>query len=210
MQLDWRVRLGVALLGAVALAGAAWGDLGSDTVGMVLGIVGGLLGGVGLAGGGTSARQAPRPPSDDAVTPIETPLPRPRGGDGPLALLLALALGASLTACGAAPCQTERGIVSALDAGAQAAEAAIPDDAGDDVDLALQLTRGAVLLGQAAVDGCDLARDGAGWQAWVGLALEAAGGLAAMFGGAGPERLPAEPPPALAGAVLLLEAEAGQ
>ena len=115
-----------------------------------------------------------------------------------------------MTGCGAGPCETAAGVVSALDVGAEAADDLIGEDAGESADLAMLLTHGAVELGRAAVDACTLARDSAGWQAWVGLALEAAGGLAAMFGSAGPEDMAAEPPPELRAAIVLLEAEAGQ
>lgn len=55
MEFDWRIRLGLVIGGVVivgvALAGAAWGALDSDLVQQALALIGGLLGGLGIAGG---------------------------------------------------------------------------------------------------------------------------------------------------------------
>lgn len=126
--------------------------------------------------------------------------PVARGGGGAVLLMLAL----SSQAC--APCVAEQAVVSALDVGLTAADEAVGDDGGDDWDQALSIARGTSLLGAAAVEACELARDGAGWQAWVGLALEAAVGVAAHFGGAG-DPAPSTPPAELTAAISALTAE---
>lgn len=55
MQFNWKVRLGMVIGGAVivavALAGAAWGALDPGIVRDALTLIGGLLGGLGIAGG---------------------------------------------------------------------------------------------------------------------------------------------------------------
>ncbi len=194
------VLLGIGLLIVALLSGA------TIDVSAILGGVGTLLGSAAiLLGLRRPTRVAPPPVHhQDAVTPIETP--RPRSSSGLLGFAF-VALALSVTACPGAACQTEQTIVSALSAGVNVASEAIGDAPDEDVALALRLSQGAVLLGQAAVFGCGLVRDGEGWQAWVGLALEAAVGVVSFFGGAGPEDLPADPPIELTAAIELLEAE---
>ena len=124
-------------------------------------------------------------------------------------ILLTLWILTVLTGCGAAPCATERSVVSALDLGVSVADHQLADSGASGWEEASRYSHGAVELGRAAVDGCELLRDGAGWEAWVTMALEAAGSLAAIFGGADPdaEAAPAEPPTELSEAIRLLEAE---
>lgn len=184
MILDWRVRLGLVITGGVlvglALAGAAWGRLDLGAAMQALTGFGALLAGVGLA-----------------------------GGKGPGVLLFALAL--STAACGGiqrpGACATERVIVDALGAGLGAADAMVGDRGGENYDIARTATLGAHQLGDVAVDACELLRDGAGWQAWVALALEAAGSLAAAIDGHGPEQIEGPVPEELRRAITLLEAE---
>ena len=124
-------------------------------------------------------------------------------------MLLTLWILSTLTGCGAAPCTTERSVVSALDIGVAVADRQLADSGASGWEDASRYSHGAVELGRAAVDGCEILRDGAGWQAWVTMALEAAESLAAIFGGADSdaEAAPAEPPPELSEAIRLLEAE---
>lgn len=129
------------------------------------------------------------------------------GGRGAAAVVLVAAIGAS--GCGAA-CQTERTVVDALGAGITAADGVVGDQGGEEYDLARTITLGAHQLGDAAVDACELVRDGAGWQAWVSLALEAAMSLAATIDGAGPADVAGPVPTELATAIELLEIEARQ
>ena len=183
MQIDWRVRLGLGIIGgsliALAIAASAWGDLDQSIVASVLTVAGGLLAGVAAAGG-------PSPP----VVPL---------------LLLAALAGSGATGCGA--CVAERGVVSAVEAGLTAADSTVGDEGGEEWTRALDVARGAADLGAAAVDGCELARDGAGWAAWVGLALEVVVDLVERFGGAAEGELPATAPPSLLAAREALAAE---
>lgn len=129
-------------------------------------------------------------------------------------LLVALA-GVSAQGCGVSPaCQVERTIVSALDAGVEASAEAVGPDGGEEWHAALAISRGATELGRAAVGACELARNEAGWQSWVGLGLEIALGLVGIIAGHG-DNLGAdgsvenqvEVPPELAQAIELLEGE---
>jgi len=184
MQIDWRVRLGLGIIGgsliALAIAASAWGDLDQSIVASVLTVAGGLLAGVAAAGG----------PSPPVV---------------PLVLLAAALAGAGGSGCGA--CVAERGVVSAVEAGLTAADSEVGDEGGEEWARALSVARGAADLGAAAVDGCELARDGAGWAAWVGLALEVVVDLVERFGGAAEGELPATAPPSLLAAREALAAE---
>lgn len=129
---------------------------------------------------------------------------RDRGDQlGALALLIMFAV---LPGCGAT-CQAERDVVSALDAGVSAAEEQLRDSDADGWEDMARYSRGAVLLGDAVVSSCDFLRDDSGWEQWIMMALESATGLAAIFGGAGPEDAPPMPPPELSEAIRLLEAE---
>lgn len=115
-----------------------------------------------------------------------------------------------MSGCGAGPCHVERSVVNALDAGVSVADAQLRDSGASGWEDASRYSRAAVELGRAAVQSCALLRDSAGWQSWVMLALEAAGSLAAFFGGAddaGAEAAPAVPPSELLHAIQLLEAE---
>jgi hypothetical protein len=127
------------------------------------------------------------------------------GGSAPLAgaVLLALMVPA-LAGCGA-PCTTERAIVSAVDVGIASADTALGDDIDEETQQALYIAGGVASLGNAAVEACELLRDGGGWQQWVGLAFEAATGLLAHFTGA-PDGDAPDAPPELVEAVGLLEA----
>ena len=121
--------------------------------------------------------------------------------------VLLMMMGIAATGCGAA-CQTERTVVDALGAGIVAADVVVGDQGGEDYDTASMIAIGAHELGKAAVDACELLRDGEGWQSWVALALEAARGVAAMIDGAGPADVREPVPQELAHAIELLEAEA--
>lgn len=191
MQLSKVTRI-VLIISAVVLvlglaAMAVWSGSELDLV-EVLGAVGpliaGVLAGLGIAGGRGSA----------AV------------------MLLAVALGTSACAGAQRPdaCETERVIVDSLGAGLHAADMVVGDRGGEHYGRARVATLGALELGDAAVDACELLRDGAGWQAWVALALEAAGSLAAAIDGAGPADTAEPVPPELERAIELLEAEARQ
>lgn len=189
MQLDLGFRLALVVGGviviAVALAGAAWGALDNGLVQQVVTIAGGLLAGLGLAGG-------------------------PSKGAGAAGLLLAFALVAG--GCNgqhptAADCTVEGRVVEGLGQGIDAAARIAGDRGGERFDEAIRYARGAQLLGQFAVGACRNLRDGAGWQVWVGTALEAAGAVASFFGAAGPEDLPDAPPPALTSAITQLQAQ---
>ena len=123
------------------------------------------------------------------------------------ALVLSL-LFVGLASSGCGRCVTERAVVDALGAGVGAAGVALANESDDeDIALALATSRGAVLLGDAAVDGCEHLRDGGqadGWQTWVGLGLEAAMGLVQIFTGAS-GGVVEDVPPELTRAVELLE-----
>ena len=182
MQLDWRIRLALVVVGGAiaiaAIAGASWGGLDEDAVTAALAVVGSLLAGLGIAGG-------------------------PSASAGASTVLLLVALAGS--AC--APCVAEQAVVSALDVGLSAADEAVGDASTEEYRDAMSYANGAVLLGRAAVEACELARDGAGWQAWVGLALEAAMGVASHFGGAADGDIPSEPPDGLTSAIAMLRSE---
>jgi len=184
MVLDWRLRLalivGGVVLVCVTLAGAAWGDLDLETAMQSLTALGALLAGVGIAGG--------------------------KGGAAAALVIVAVS---GLGGCGAA-CQTERTVVDALGAGITAADGVVGEQGGEEYDLARTITLGAHQLGEAAVDACELLRDGVGWQAWVSLALEATMSLAATIDGAGPADIAGPVPLELTTAIELLEIEARQ
>jgi hypothetical protein len=184
----WTLRIIALVFGAIAVsavvAQAVRGEP-IDATAIVLAIVTAISGF--LAG---AAAQRPPSPSGGA------------GGGVGVVLLLA-ALGSQ--AC--APCLAESAVVSALDAGVTAADDAVGDAGGEDFDTAIDISRGAVALGRAAVEGCGLLRDGAGWEQWVGLALETAVGLAAHFGAAAEGDIPATPPEELTAAITALRAE---
>jgi len=114
-------------------------------------------------------------------------------------LLPCVVLVVVLTGCGAAPqCTTERAIAAAYVAGIVAADESLGDDVDEETQEALRIAGGVADLGTAAVDACEVLRDGEGWQRWVGLALEASASVLARF--------PGDVPPELRTAVLLLEA----
>lgn len=182
MVLDWRIRLALVVGGVVLVGLAIAGDAWGD---LDLEVAMSALTALGalLAGVGIAG-----------------------GRGGAAAVVLVAALGAS--GCGAA-CQTERTVVDALGAGITAADGVVGDQGGEEYDLARTITLGAHQLGVAAVDACELVRDGAGWQAWVSLALEAAMSLAATIDGAGPD-ISGPVPLELATAIELLEIESRQ
>jgi hypothetical protein len=190
VQIDWRVRLGLGLGGigliAMAIAACAWGDLDHSALASVLTVAGGLLAGV-AAAGGPSPPAGPTPPT---ILPL---------------LLVAALAGAGGSGCGA--CVAERGVVSAVEAGLTAADSTVGDEGGEEWARALSVARGAADLGAAAVDGCELQRDGAGWAAWVQLALEVVVDLVERFGGAAEGEMPATAPPDLLAAREALAAE---
>jgi len=179
MILDLRIRLALVIGGVIiAVVALAGSSWGSLALDYerVLTVLGALLAGLGVAGG----------PSKGAA----------------VVLLMASAL--TTGGCGAR-CVTERNVVNALGAGIAASSAVVPENAAS-VREALGHASAVTGLGRAAVDACELLRDGAGWQAWVELALEAAVGLAAHFGGAA-DSLPSEPPDELGVAIRALELE---
>lgn len=191
MQLDWRIRLALVIGGvvvvAVALAGAAWGSLDGPLVHEALTVVGGILAGLGLAGG-------------------------PSRGAG--AALLILALSAPLAACAswqepgpAGACETETAVVDGLEAARGAVAPLIPADVIVDLDHSLE-------AGRALVATCEAARDRAAWQGWVGPALSLAQSIAGIIShhaGSKSKGVASAPSvPSLDRAILLLEAEACQ
>ena len=186
MKLSVPLRMTLTICGTVmAVAAMTFAYLGGTDipvgtiVAAVVALLGSLAAGLGIAGG-----------------------PSPRGGIG--AGLLALVFFA-----GCAPCVAEQAIVSAVDVGLDAAESSVGDAGGEDWERSLGIARGASLLGIAAVDACELVRDSAGWQAWVGLALETAGAVAAHFGAADDPGRPQDPPDELVSALSMLEGESG-
>ena len=80
------------------------------------------------------------------------------------------------------------------------------DDVDEETQEALNIAGGVASLGAAAVNACELLREGGGWQQWVGLALEAVRGVGALFTGAADETAPAPAPGELERAIELLEA----
>lgn len=104
-------------------------------------------------------------------------------------------------------CETENLVVASLAAGLDAAESVVGDRGGEEWETTFTAARGTLLLGTEAIRACELARDGAGWQQWVGLALEAALSVAAFINGAGPADVVGTVPPELERAIDLLELE---
>ena len=121
----------------------------------------------------------------------------------PVALLALLVVGSS--AC--APCVAEQAVVSAFDVGISAAGETVGDDGGEEWNQALGIAELALIAGRAGVGACEMVRDGADWQEWVGEALEAAMAVAAHFGGAGPGDVPETPPSELTEAITALQGE---
>ena len=132
-----------------------------------------------------------------------------RGGGSAAALLLAVTLSAGCA--GYTPpdnaCETEGTIVGMLDAGLTAADGVVGDAGGEEWDTIRLAARGAAQLGAQAIRACELARDDAGWQQWVGLALETAAAVAAFIDGAGPEDIEGDSPPELHRAIEMLQME---
>lgn len=112
-----------------------------------------------------------------------------------------------ISGCGAA-CQTERAVVDALGVGMTAADVAVGDDASPEYERASMIAHGAQQLGSAAVDACELLRDGAGWKVWVESALESAFWVAGLIDGATPEDIDGPVPIELLRAIAMLEYEA--
>jgi hypothetical protein len=106
-------------------------------------------------------------------------------------------------------CRTEAAIVSALAVGITAAENQLDMD-DPEVARAVNGARGANAGGAALVSVCEGLRDGAGWQHYLTAVLEAGLSVAAFFGGAGPEDVPAEPPLELTHGLRLVEEELEQ
>lgn len=96
-------------------------------------------------------------------------------------------------------CPVLQQTASAVTAGVDAADRLLPPDADDD----LAISHGVAELGEAAADQCV---DGAGWQQWVRLALEATGGLVQLFTGAADDEAP-DPPQELLDAQRLLQSQ---
>jgi hypothetical protein len=119
------------------------------------------------------------------------------------ALVIAAAL---LMGCGAA-CQTERSIVDATELGIAATDAMVGDRGGEDYERVSLIAHGAHQLGSAAVDACELARDGAGWQVWVEFTLESLTWMYRFIIGAGPADIGDPPPIELLRAMAMLEHE---
>ena len=135
------------------------------------------------------------------------------GGSAPMIGGGILAI-AAIIMPGCAPCLAERAVVSALDVAVDASEDAVGDQGSDGWDIALDVARLSVIAGEAGVEACELVRDGAEWQAFVRLALERFGALAAYFGASrldGASLVPStptrEPPAELIEAVEALQAE---
>ncbi len=212
----WERILGSILVALVALTRYVTKDRFSQQAGAWISAVSALLGGIGAALlAGTEWWHAlligivVLPSSKGFWDRIRDLLP-PRGAGIPAgAMVLAFAIGGSVLLSGCGRCVVERGVVDALDAGIAAAETSIGDDVDEDSQLALRAARGATIVGDSAVDGCERLRDGGelGWQTWVGLALEATTGLVEVITGAG-DSTTTEVPPELAHAVEVLEAEA--
>jgi hypothetical protein len=213
----WERILGSILVALVALTRYVTRDRFSELVGEWISAVSALLGGIGAALlAGTQWWHAVLiglvvlPSSKGFWDRIRDLLPRRECGLPPDSLVLALAVGgAALLSAGCGRCVLERGIVDALGAGITAAETSIGDDVDEDARLALRTARGVTIVGDSAVDACELLRDGEelGWQTWVGLALEATTGLVEVITGASDPRADAVPPE-LAHAVEVLETEA--
>lgn len=108
----------------------------------------------------------------------------------------------AFTLLGCGTCALERGIHSVVDAGVEAAEREVPEEGRDEMEIA----RGITDVAGAAVQACELLRDGAGWQQLVTLMLEATTGAIAQFTGAADEEA-GDPPPELLEAHAALEAE---
>jgi len=104
------------------------------------------------------------------------------------------------------PCDIQNNIVSALGVGVASVEV-LPGTDSEEWNDALKYANGVVQLGHAAIRGCELMRNGAGWQQWIALALETTMSIMARFGAAGPADLPPTAPLELERAFLLLGAE---
>lgn len=171
----------VAVAAAATISGAEVSP--SEMISAALGGLGALLAGLGAAAG-----------------------PSPRSGAG----AILLAAGLAVSGCSGAQishseaCEIQGGVVSAVSAGVDAAAGLAPEGQWSEE---LGYASAVVDLGRAATRGCELHRAGAGWQQWVGLALEATAAVAARFGGAADEGVPAEPPAELLDARAALECE---
>ncbi len=115
--------------------------------------------------------------SDDRITKRETPLPKPtRNSAASVTLVLALLL-LSVTGCAGVQrpnaCVAEDGVVTVVDAALSAAQAVVPEGQSEEFDEAVEFTRGAIGLGNAAVSACIAVRDSGGWAAWASTALQA-------------------------------------
>jgi hypothetical protein len=133
--------------------------------------------------------------------------PSPRGGGAAVLLAAGLAVsgcsGAQLSHSEA--CEAQAAVVGAVATGVEAASGFAPADG--EWSSVVRGAEATVDLGRAATRGCELHRTGAGWQQWLGLALETTAALAARFGGAADEGTPSEPPVELTAARTALEAE---
>lgn len=87
----------------------------------------------------------------------------------------------SLSGCSGAqgliPCTVEAGIVEALSVGVDSVDAQFSGVDSQELDDALEITRGAVNSGRGFVGMCQDRRDGEAWESWVQHGLQAAGGL---------------------------------
>lgn len=208
---NWGVVVGVVVVGLVTLARALTRErltAAADKLVSALAAVG-MAVGVLLVAGTDPAKAViiglfASAASAGLIDAIRDVIPKAKVP--PLLPLMVLFLALSSASCGR--CVAERGIVDALSAGIGAVDQSVGDTQDDDARLALDASRGAVLLGEAAVDSCEMLRNGSadGWESWVGLALEAAYGLVGIFTSAGPEPMssPGEIPPELLRAVDLL------
>ena len=115
-------------------------------------------------------------------------------------ILVVLGVGCAGWQPGPTTCETEERLVGVFDAGIHAAGTVLEGEADDELAIAHGITN----LGRAAVAGCILLRDGAGWQQWVGLAMEVAVGLHGLISGSSNEHVD-EVPPELAEAIDALE-----
>lgn len=139
-------------------------------------------------------------------------IPKAKAGPGSAAAVLVVFFALATTGCnGQRPpenaCEIESTVVQSLSAGVEAAAQIVGDSAGEDWDIALDSSRFAVQVGEGAVRGCELARDGAEWQQWVTeVALPAAVRIYEFIDTmAGPEDMAV--PPELVEARARLEAE---
>ena len=217
----WSVFVGLVLIGLVTLVRTILRDRLSEALDKLVSALAAAVMTIGmlLAAGTDPLRSVmigifASAASAGLIDAIRDALPKRKNpnvaGAGPALLLCFIVGGSLLCSSGCGRCVAERGIVDALSAGIGAVDQSVGDSQDDDARLALDASRGAVLLGDAAVDSCEMLRDGRadGWESWVGLALEAAYGLVQIFTSAGPADDFGEVPPELLRAIDALGGDA--